>query len=142
MDLRGEEARWFDRWLKPAENDAVDEEQPNTPVRIFVMGSNVWRDEQAWPLPETRWTSYYLASGGSADRRFGDGALSLEAPSPVAQSDTYTYDPRRPTPFITKPTSSQMAARMTMPPLRDETTCSSMPPNRLPTIRRSPVRYA
>ncbi len=108
IDLRGEQTRWFDRWLKPAVNDAVDEKQPNTPVRIFVMGSNVWRDEQSWPLPGTQWTSYYLASGGRANSRFGDGSLSLEAPAPVAQSDTYTYDPRRPTPFITEPTSSQI----------------------------------
>ncbi|HEU0003756.1 MAG TPA: CocE/NonD family hydrolase, partial [Ktedonobacteraceae bacterium] len=39
IDLRGEEVRWFDRWLK-------DTEEPTAaPVRIFVMGANEWRDE-------------------------------------------------------------------------------------------------
>ncbi len=108
IDLRGDQARWFDRWLKPAVAQEPGEKQPDMPVRIFVMGSNVWRDEQSWPLPATRWTSYYLASGGRANSRFGDGSLSLQAPEPDAPSDTYTYDPRRPTPFVTEPTSSQI----------------------------------
>ncbi|MGO8950377.1 MAG: CocE/NonD family hydrolase [Ktedonobacterales bacterium] len=107
IDLRGEEARWFDRWLKPADDEAAAKEPPLA-VRIFVMGSNVWRDEPEWPLPQTQWTSYYLASGGRANSRFGDGSFSLQAPVSDAPSDTYTYDPRRPTPFITEPTSSQV----------------------------------
>jgi putative CocE/NonD family hydrolase len=106
IDLRGEQVRWFDRWLKPAP-DAPGEEAP-APVRIFVMGANEWRDEEAWPLPRTEWTPYYLASGGRANSRFGDGALSLDVPAADAPSDTYTYDPRRPTPFVTEPTSSQI----------------------------------
>ena len=109
IDLRGEEVGWFDRWLKPAAAEATPtQNKPSAPVRIFVMGSNVWRDEQAWPLPQTHWTSYYLASGGSANSRFGDGTLSLQAPTTDAPCDSYTYDPHRPTPFITEPTSSQV----------------------------------
>ena len=50
IDLRGEQARWFDRWLK---NDEA-RRRPEAPVRIFVMGENVWRDEQEWPLARTQ----------------------------------------------------------------------------------------
>ncbi len=103
IDLRGYELRWFDRWLRGEEN-GIDREPP---VRIFVMGENRWRDEQEWPPARTRFTSYYLHSGGGANSSFGDGALSTEPPSDES-ADTYTYDPARPVPFITEPVSAQI----------------------------------
>src|SRR5262245_3930162 len=33
-------------------------------VRLFVMGDNVWRDEDEWPLARTRWERWYLHSNG------------------------------------------------------------------------------
>ena len=102
IDLRGEEVRWFDRWLKGSG------ETYETPVRIFVMGLNKWRDEHEWPLARTQWTSYYLHSGGHANSRFGDGTLSTTAPGTDEPGDSYHYDPARPVPFITDPTSSQI----------------------------------
>jgi putative CocE/NonD family hydrolase len=77
-------------------------------VRIFVMGLNKWRDEHEWPLARTQWTSYYLHSGGHANSRFGDGTLSTTAPGTGEPGDSYHYDPARPVPFITDPTSSQI----------------------------------
>jgi putative CocE/NonD family hydrolase len=76
-------------------------------VRIFVMGENVWRDEREWPPARTQFTSYYLHSNGTANSRFGDGSLSREAPG-AEPADRYTYDPARPVPFLTEPTSSQI----------------------------------
>ena len=102
IDLRGEEVRWFDRWLKGATEPAV------APVRIFVMGENAWRDEQEWPLARTQWTPYYLHSDGCANSRFGDGSLSTTKPGANEPSDNYRYDPARPVPFISEPTSSQI----------------------------------
>ena len=61
--------RWFDHWLKGEENGIMDE----PPVRIFVMGDNAWRDEGEWPLARTRYTPYYLHSGGGANSLHGDG---------------------------------------------------------------------
>jgi putative CocE/NonD family hydrolase len=101
IDLRGEEVRWLDRWLKKSEVEAA-------PVRIFVMGTNEWRDEREWPLARTQWTPYYLHSGGNANSRFGDGSLSPTQPSEDEPFDSYRYDPARPVPFITEPTSSQV----------------------------------
>jgi putative CocE/NonD family hydrolase len=85
--------RWFDRWLKDEENGIADE----SPVRIFVMGDNEWRNEDEWPLARTQYTAYYMHSGGAANSLHGDGTLSPEKPSdePV---DTFVYDPRNPVP--------------------------------------------
>ena len=85
--------RWFDHWLKGADNGVMDE----PPVRIFVMGDNRWRSEDEWPLARTQFTRFYLHSGGAANSLAGDGALSTDAPSeePV---DSFVYDPRNPVP--------------------------------------------
>jgi len=78
------------------------------PVRIFVMGSNAWRDEQEWPLQRTRFTDFHLRSGGSANSRFGDGRLDTAPASGDEPADVYQYDPARPVPFLTDPVSSQI----------------------------------
>jgi putative CocE/NonD family hydrolase len=103
IDLRGEQLAWFDRWLK-----GIGVEEPITPARIFIMGENAWRDEREWPLARTVWTRYHLRGEGRANSRFGDGALSTDAPGAEETADTYRYDPARPTPFITEATSSQI----------------------------------
>ena len=93
IDLRDIELRWFDRWLK-GERNGIDEEPP---LRIFVMGTNRWRDEQEWPLARTVYVPYYLDSHGSANSLSGDGSLGPHGPGSGAP-DHYTYDPAFPTP--------------------------------------------
>jgi uncharacterized protein len=105
IDLRAEELRWFNRWLKGYTNVSASPEE--FPVRIFIMGINEWRDEDEWPLSRAQWTSFYLHSGGYANSRFGDGALSARNPQ-AEPHDSYHYDPAHPVPFITDPTSSQI----------------------------------
>jgi len=101
IDLEGYIAQWLDGTLGRAKTDVPR-------VRIFVMGRNVWRDEAEWPLARTRFTDFFLHSGGSANSRFGDGRLDEAAPSGDEPPDEYLYDPSRPVPFITEPTSSQL----------------------------------
>jgi uncharacterized protein len=48
--------RWMDHYLKAVDN-GIDKEKP---VRIFVMGDNVWRDEDAWPLARAKDISLFL----------------------------------------------------------------------------------
>lgn len=103
LDLRAYQLRWFDHWLKQHENGLRQEPS----VRIFVMGDNRWRDEAEWPLARTRWQKFYLHSRGRANSRLGDGALSTEPPA-HEPPDRYRYDPARPFPFLTEPTSSQI----------------------------------
>ncbi|MBI3462042.1 MAG: CocE/NonD family hydrolase [Planctomycetes bacterium] len=92
--------RWFDHFLKGADNGVPRD----PPVYVFVMGHNRWHAEQDWPLPQTRWTKYYLHSGGKANSIHGDGVLNTSPPEPArnhqlepASVDAYTYDPAHPT---------------------------------------------
>ena len=84
---------WFDHWLRGGKPAAVE----TSPVRLFVMGENRWRDEQEWPLARARTTDYYLRSGGRAATSSGDGRLDLAAPGRESP-DHYTYDPKDPVP--------------------------------------------
>jgi predicted acyl esterase len=64
-------------WFRLVDGDARTEPAP---VRIFVMGANEWRDEQQWPPATASSFTFYLSSGGRANSRFGDGALSTTTP--------------------------------------------------------------
>ncbi|MFC1866747.1 CocE/NonD family hydrolase [Thermodesulfobacteriota bacterium] len=55
-----ESLRWFDYWLKGEENGIMDE----PPVQLFIVGTDEWKSAGEWPLPETRWTPFYLHSNG------------------------------------------------------------------------------
>ena len=90
-----EEKRWFDHWLRGIDNGVADE----PPIKIFVMGENVWRYENEWPLERARLAPYYLHSGGSANSAAGDGVLSPEKPG-EEPPDRFDYDPDRPVPSI------------------------------------------
>jgi len=101
IDLEGYMADWLDGVLGKRESR---EQQ----ARIFVMGVNQWRSEDIWPPAGTRFSDWYLRSGGRAQSRYGDGTLSLEAPPQHEPADAFTYDPSRPVPFITPPESAQI----------------------------------
>lgn len=86
--------QWFDHWLRGEDTAIVQ-----TPgVRYFVMGENAWREAEAWP-PEHTATSFYLHSGGGANGRSGDGALTTDAPG-REPPDSYVYDPMDPVPSV------------------------------------------
>ena len=93
IDLQRVHLRWYDYWLKGIDNGIMDE----APVRIFVMGDNLWRSEQEWPLARTRYVDYYLHSGGRANTLHGDGGLS-PSPAGAQPPDVFLYDPRSPVP--------------------------------------------
>ena len=88
LDVAGMELAWFRHWL-------LDAPDPGwSPVRIFVMGENVWRDEQEWPLARTQFTPWYLHLGGVlAARPPGDGVDEAEA-------DLFSFDPAHPVPTL------------------------------------------
>jgi len=90
IDPTGIHVRWFDHYLKGIDNGV----EAAAPVRLFIMGIDQWRDEQDWPLPDTRFTPYYLRAGG---------ALSTEVPGDENPS-SYDYDPADPVPTCGGPT--------------------------------------
>lgn len=84
---------WYDHILKGIPNGVQSEKR----VKIFVMGKNVWREEDDWPPARTRYTSFYLHSGGKANSLTGDGTLSEIAPT-AEPTDGFIYDPSDPVP--------------------------------------------
>jgi putative CocE/NonD family hydrolase len=97
----GFQVRWFDRLLKGKGSDGTQ----RTPVRLFVMGTGdggkddngrmrhggYWMEADAWPLPESRPTTYYLHA---------DGGLRTAVPSASRSSTTFTFDPAHPVPTL------------------------------------------
>jgi putative CocE/NonD family hydrolase len=90
-NLTALQLRWYDRWVKGEENGA----ERDACVRVFVMGADYWRDEQAWPPTDAVDTDFFLRSGGKANTAGGDGALAA-GPGGDETEDSYTYDPRMP----------------------------------------------
>ncbi|HKQ72833.1 MAG TPA: CocE/NonD family hydrolase [Blastocatellia bacterium] len=95
LDMNATIARWGDFALKGIKNEFAGE----APVRIFVMGDNVWRDEKEFPLARAQSTKYYFHSNKGANSSGGDGSLSTKLPD-KEKPDTYEYDPQNPTPTI------------------------------------------
>ena len=88
---------WFDHWLKGRDTGVIDE----PPVRLFVMGRNVWRSETDWPLPDTHYTPWYLRAGPSGSvTSLNDGSLAPTAPVGAEPADAYVYDPDHPVPTL------------------------------------------
>lgn len=94
---------WFDRYMKDMNTDVF-----NWPkVHIFTMAPNStdeqidngmivhggqWRKEEDWPIPDTKFTNYYLHS---------DGSLNTDIPSETTlDPTTYDFNPTDPVPTI------------------------------------------
>ncbi|MEV0743385.1 CocE/NonD family hydrolase [Streptomyces sp. NPDC050549] len=69
------------------------DEKPSerTPVRLYVMGEDAWRDFPAWPPPEYAPQRFHLHP---------DGLLAIAPPPADSAPDNYRYDPRDPTPAV------------------------------------------
>ncbi|MFG1934357.1 CocE/NonD family hydrolase [Mycobacterium sp. NPDC048908] len=84
---------WFDHFLKGQKNDVAGKPR----VDYFVMGADTWKSATSWPLPQTKWTTYFLSGPGGIKPRKGE----LVTTAPTAQPpDVYTYDPAFPAPSL------------------------------------------
>jgi putative CocE/NonD family hydrolase len=88
---------WYEYLFKGAQNQFSGK-----PVNIFVMGANVWREEQDWPLTRAKATKYFLHSNGKANSLRGNGTLTTSAPGKEAE-ESYVYDPAKPVPTVGGP---------------------------------------
>jgi len=93
--------RWFDHWLKDAQNGVEND----PPVKLFVMGGGDghkskdgrlrhgghWIDATEFPPAGIKTVPYYLHA---------DGRLSTEKPAEEQSSTTYRFDPFNPVPTI------------------------------------------
>lgn len=98
LDLDGVMLRWYDHILKGTDN-GIEKEKP---IKIFVMGENVWREEDAWPPARARATRFYLHSGGKANGLEGGGTLGTATPQGET-ADRFTYDPDDSAPTVGGP---------------------------------------
>lgn len=108
---------FFDHYLKGIDNGFSD----GPHIDYFTMGENKWHWTSSWPLPNTTYRSFYMASGGHAASVMGDGLLTDQVPTSAtiggglshaateagaviaavvasASADTYVYDPANPVP--------------------------------------------
>jgi hypothetical protein len=103
VDLKIEDLRWFDSWLKGIDTGVMSE----PPIKLFVMGANpsassgqgVWRFENEWPLARADWQKWYLHSKGHANTLYGEGILSRDHPT-NEPPDHFDYDPDNPVPTL------------------------------------------
>jgi putative CocE/NonD family hydrolase len=95
IDINELHLRWFDRYLRG------NSEEPalSSPVRIYVMGADEWRDLADWPPPDSVSTPYFLRSAGGANGAGGDGFLSWDGAA-AEPADHYLYDPEDATPSV------------------------------------------
>ena len=90
--LQHEAVRWFDYWLKGIDTGIMNEPQ----VRIFVMGTNQWKESDDWPLPETKWTPFFLHERGllfEHEHWPNEGSDSFEDSPWMRESLTYATPP-------------------------------------------------
>jgi putative CocE/NonD family hydrolase len=81
--------RWMDHYLRGTDN-GVDKQAP---LRVFVMGTNTWRDERQWPLQRAKATTLYLAADSATVRT---GKLSNISGTSKAEISSLLSDPAHP----------------------------------------------
>jgi predicted acyl esterase len=75
----GLQKRFFDHYLKGVDNGW--ERQPRVLLQVRHVDRFVPRTEDAWPIPRTRWTRFYL-----------DAASKTLVPQPAARSGAVEFD--------------------------------------------------
>ena len=96
VDMSALRIAFFDRYLKGVPASVSLPQR----VRVFVTGSNAWREFDSLPVPALARTPVYLASEGAANGVEGNGSLGFEPGSP-APADVTIADPSNPVVAIT-----------------------------------------
>ena len=122
--------RWMDHYLRGLDN-GVHRERP---VRLFVMGDNVWRDENSWPLTRAKYTSYYLNSSGATSR------IGTLYPSHLVHSAQTTEFVSYPSHPLTDPYSTYGAHDYRAFAGRDDVLVFDTPPLAADTEVTGPIR--
>jgi putative CocE/NonD family hydrolase len=107
VDLMGQELDFLAAELD--ESDPATETKPaHSPVRVFVMGANTWRDFEEWPPRQAIPTDFYLRSGGG---------LTREPAAVESAIESFLFDPADPVPTVGGPNllSDSEAAYQTGP---------------------------
>lgn len=84
---------WFDYWLKDAKNDVL--KRPK--AQAYLMGANLWKHYDSWPVKGTSAKRLFLHSDGSANGRLGSGSIS-DSPPVNEKPDSFISNPLDPVP--------------------------------------------
>jgi uncharacterized protein len=84
---------WFDYWLKGTKNNVL--ERPK--VQAYLMGANLWKHYDSWPVKGASPKRLFLQSDGSANGRLGSGSMS-ESPPVNEKPDSFISNPLDPVP--------------------------------------------
>jgi hypothetical protein len=66
---------------------------PRSPVRLFLMGADEWREYPSWPIPNSVPKPYFLDAG----------RVLASGPPASENTSTFDYDPSQPTPSLHGP---------------------------------------
>jgi uncharacterized protein len=91
LDMTATIRDWMDYTLKGVHNTFASQR----PIRIFVMGTNAWREEAEFPPARATPTRYYLQSGSGRT----EGLLTQKAPA-NSPAQNYDYNPDDPVPTL------------------------------------------
>ncbi len=89
--LQYESLRWFDYWMKGVKNGIMDE----APIKYWINNTSSFQEATDWPLPQTKWTPFYLHEKGLMDEheyRPYEGCTSYED-SPWSRGKLEFYTP-------------------------------------------------
>jgi hypothetical protein len=97
LDMTAIHLTWFDRFLKAPDETGRAAHAETPPVRVFVMGSNGWREETAWPPGHAVTTRLYLVPTA-----YGavSGALRAAPPADDEPATRFVFDPADPVPTV------------------------------------------
>ena len=101
LDYNHLRLRFFDKWIKGKSDSSILDKN----ILVFVMGGGTgsktlegrldhggyWRSEERWPLPDTKYTNFYLHP---------DNQLGQEPPTVGSATSEFTFDPNNPVPTI------------------------------------------
>jgi putative CocE/NonD family hydrolase len=90
LDMAATIGEWFDYALQGVQNRFAGKR-----VRLFVMGDDVWRDEDEFPLARAQETRFFLGAGEGRT----SGILTTKPPRKTPPSE-YEYDPANPVPTL------------------------------------------
>jgi len=92
VDLINLHTRFFDHYLKKTTKEF---DVPR--ARVYVTGSNQWRNLDAYPPKMSSERRLFLHSNGQANSIVGDGFLNWDIPE-NEPTDSFDFDPQKPVP--------------------------------------------
>lgn len=100
LDFNQLYADWFGHWLRGDKNELGR----SAPIRVFVMGSNEWRNFYEWPPKYAAPHEWFLSKEDESLRDSNSNQrvtrLLSEKPATTNALDQYDYDPHDPVPTL------------------------------------------